>query len=216
MPDKSNVQTEIDFLASLERGEVASQTSLASRISISVGLLNALLRRAVQKGYVKMRKAPYRRYAYYLTPKGFAEKSRLVAKYLEASLDFFRQARLEYIEAFGRLRAAGLRKVVLAGRGELAEIALIAAREAGVEVLAVFDRSANAEQMHGLPVLQDWAACDGVDAVVVTDSRRPQQVFDQLLEVWEEARIFAPPLLRITRVAPQLVAEAAKEPAARG
>ena len=83
MPDKSKVQTEIDFLASLEGGEVSSQTSLAGRISVSAGLVNALVKRAVQKGYVKMRKAPYRRYAYYLTPKGFAEKSRLVAKYLD-------------------------------------------------------------------------------------------------------------------------------------
>ena len=47
----------------------------------------------MKKGFVKAKAAPYKRYAYYLTPKGFNEKSRLVAQYLEVSLDFFRTAR---------------------------------------------------------------------------------------------------------------------------
>jgi DNA-binding MarR family transcriptional regulator len=207
MPDKSKVQTEIDFLASLEDGQIVSQTSLAGRISVSVGLVNALLKRAVQKGYVKMRKAPYRRYAYYVTPKGFTEKSRLVAKYLETSLDFFRQARQEYMTVFARAQGAGVRKVVLVGRGELAEIALIAAREVSFEVVGVFDRETNAEHLHGLPVLRDWSDCEEVDAVVITDSRHPQQVFDQMLGIWTDARILTPPFLRIAREVPQAVAD---------
>ena len=40
-----------------------------------------------------MRQVPLNRYAYYLTPQGFAEKSRLTAEYLAASFDFFRRAR---------------------------------------------------------------------------------------------------------------------------
>ncbi len=211
MPDKLKVQTEMDFLASLEGGRIASQTSLAERISVSVGLVNALLKRAVQKGYVKMRKAPYRRYAYYLTPKGFAEKSRLVAKYLETSLDFFREARQEYMTIFVRAQGAGFRKAVLVGRGELAEIALIAAREVGFEVVGVFDREANAEHLHGLPVLRDWSDCDEVDAVVITDVRHPQKVFDQLLGIWADTRILTPPLLRIAREASQQTADPAPE-----
>jgi len=213
VPDKRTVQTEIDLLSSLEQGEVASQTSLAGRISVSVGLLNALLRRAAKKGYVKIRKAPYRRYGYYLTPKGFAEKGRLVAKYLETSLDFFRRARLEYIEVFAQAQAAGRRRAVLVGGGDLAEIALIAARETEFEVVGMFDEGTNAERMHGLPVFRDWGACKDIDTFVITDTSRPQQVFERLLGQWEEVQIFAPPLLRITRQASAFATSAGVEQA---
>ena len=55
--------------------------------------VNAYLKRCVKKGLVKVSGAPARRYAYYLTPQGFAEKSRLTVEYLSSSFSFFRQAR---------------------------------------------------------------------------------------------------------------------------
>jgi DNA-binding MarR family transcriptional regulator len=143
MPNKSDIQTEINFLAALEAGKVTSQMRLSQRIGVSVGLINALIKRAILKGYVKARSAPAKRYAYYLTPKGFSEKSRLVADYLETSLDFFRMARAEYGDIFERLRHCGDNRIILGGRGELTEIALLAAREQGLEPTAVFDSSSD-------------------------------------------------------------------------
>ena len=66
----------LGLLESVERGEVQSQRRLASELGIALGLVNAYLKRCIRKGLVKMRDAPARRYAYYLTPRGFAEKSR--------------------------------------------------------------------------------------------------------------------------------------------
>src|SRR3546814_11880534 len=67
-------------------------------MGVALGLANALLKRCAAKGLVKIQNAPARRYAYYLTPKGFAEKSRLVAEYLEPSLHFFRGSRSQRSE----------------------------------------------------------------------------------------------------------------------
>src|SRR3546814_4284251 len=77
LPKGTKSDAELDFLTAIERGEVVTQVALKQRIGVSVGLINALLKRSVHKGYVKVRKVPYRRYAYYLTPQGFGEKSRL-------------------------------------------------------------------------------------------------------------------------------------------
>lgn len=199
MPEKSRVQTELDFLAALEQGEVVTQMTLSQRVSVSIGLINALLRRAMRKGYVKAKAAPYKRYAYYLTPKGFSEKSRLVATYLENSLDFFRTARQEYVELFLRARALGMRRVALVGGGELAEIALLAAREAEIAVDMVLDPASNRDRLHGVPLVRAPGELDGVHAVVITDARKPQRSFDRMVEHFPEAQILAPPLLRITR-----------------
>ena len=99
---KSN--SELEFLTAIERGEVVTQMTLTKRIGVSIGLINALVKRGMRNGYVKARKVPFKRYAYYVTPKGFSEKSRLVAIYLENSLAFFRVARSEYADIFARAR----------------------------------------------------------------------------------------------------------------
>ena len=199
MADKIGLQTEIDLLAALERREVVSQPALAKRLSISVGMVNALLKRAVRKGLVKAKAAPYKRWAYYVTPEGFQEKSRLVAQYLDASLAFFRMARREYRVLFLDGRRMGFRRFVLVGRGEVAEIALLAALEADAELVGILDREANTDHLHGLPVLRSLEEAEAWDALVITESRHPQEVFETLRDTASVHQVLTPPFLRIVR-----------------
>lgn len=198
MPDKSDTHTEINFLSALESGEVTTQMRLSQRVSISVGLVNALLKRAIHKGFVKARTAPAKRYAYYLTPKGFTEKSRLVAEYLETSLDFFRLVRTEYGEIFERLKQRDETRVILAGRGELTEIALLSAREQGIEPAAVFDRETNAEFFHGLVIIRQFDGLRADDSIVITESRYPQSLVNDLLSDQNATTLLIPSFLQIS------------------
>src|SRR5215467_8252347 len=93
--NEDNQRIVLGLLQSVERDGGQSQRRLASELGIALGLVNAYVRRCVKKGLVKVRAAPTRRYAYYLTPQGFAEKSRLTVEYLSHSFSFFRQARVE-------------------------------------------------------------------------------------------------------------------------
>ena len=199
MADKTSIQTEIEFLAALERREVVSQPALAKRLSISAGMVNALLKRAARKGLVKAKAAPYKRWVYYVTPEGFEEKSRLVARYLDSSLAFFRKARQEYRQLFLDGQEKGLRRFVLVGRGEVAEIALLAAIEADAELVGILDREANSVRLHGLPVLRSLDEAEAWDALVITESRQPQEAFDTLRGRVPERQMLAPPFLRIVR-----------------
>ena len=215
MADKTGIQTEIELLAALERREVVSQPALAKRLSISVGMVNALLKRAVRKGLVKAKAAPYKRWAYYLTPEGFQEKSHLVAQYLDASLAFFRKARQEYRLLFASGQRMGFRRFVLVGRGEVAEIALLAAIEADAELVGILDREANTERVYGLPVLRSLDQAEAWDALVITESRHPQMAFERLRGMVAERQVLAPPFLRIVR-APLDFAPPAVEPVGGG
>ena len=209
MSSKSKIKTELDFLAALESGEVVTQMTLAGRVEVAVGLINALLKRAIHKGYVKAKAAPCKRYAYYLTPSGFSEKSRLVAEYLEVSLAFFRDARQQYGELCVRARMAGVRQVVLVGGGELAEIALLAAREHEIEVVGILDRETNRDRLFGVPVLRDCGAMAPGQGVIITASRHPQAAFEQLRGRFAESRILVPALLRVTRASFDAASEVA-------
>lgn len=207
----SDVGIELNLLAAIERDSSVTQRSLARDLGIALGLANAYLRRCVRKGLVKMREVPINRYGYYLTPQGFAEKSRLTAEYLAVSLDFFRRARTDCAAVFQHCEAQGWRRVALYGAGELAEIATLGAGESAVAVLCVIDPEKAGRRCAGLPVVADLAAAReavgeaGLDAVILTDMRAPQASFEALCAAaqrcgWPDDCVIAPSLLRISSV----------------
>lgn len=198
MSRNANLSETVALLDSVAESEAPNQRALARKIGISVGLVNALVHRAVRKGLIKINEVPARRYAYYLTPKGLAEKSRLVAEYLDHSLTFFRTARAEYSDLFVRCAAAGRRRVVLCGAGELAEIATLAVDSIDIELVGVFDAETNQPRVAGLPVIRDLALVEPGDVLVLTDGRRPQSLHDELSRAVGVDRVVAPPFLRIS------------------
>jgi DNA-binding MarR family transcriptional regulator len=195
----------LGLLVAVERDSALTQRHLARELGIALGLANSYLKRCAKKGLIKMRQAPLNRYVYYLTPRGFAEKSRLTAEYLSASLDFFRQARRDCADLLAACDARGWRRVVLVGAGELAEIAVLGATETTVEIVAVIEAS-GARSCAGRPVLGDFAALgdeQALDAVIVTDMLVPQARYDEVVAAAAQRgiaaeRVLAPQLLRLT------------------
>lgn len=188
----------LGLLDSVVRDGAQSQRRLASELGIALGLVNAYLKRCVKKGLVKVSEAPARRYVYYLTPQGFAEKSRLTLEYLTSSLSLFRRARADCADMFAAARARGIARVVVVGISDLAEVARLCALEGGVEIIAVVDPQRQAATYLGLPVVGDLDDVPGpFDAAVVTDLTRVQETFDALVARIGPDRVLAPELLGI-------------------
>src|ERR1022692_3885289 len=125
----------LGLLESIERDGGSSQRRLASELGIALGLVNAYIKRCVKKGLMKVGGAPARRYAYYITPQGFAEKSRLTVEYLSYSFGFFREAKFDCRSVFEAARARGFTRIALAGISDLAEIAAICSLESQVKIV---------------------------------------------------------------------------------
>ena len=119
------VSITLGLLEALDQNSQVSQRGLSLELGIALGLTNSYLRRCVRRGWVKVKSVPANRYAYYLTPKGFAEKSRLTASYLSRSLGFYREARNECDALLSNCSDMGWSRIGLYGAGELAEIALL-------------------------------------------------------------------------------------------
>ena len=187
--DAANPEIVLGLLTSIERDSAVTQRKLAGDLGIALGLANAYLRRCVHKGLVKVSQVPLNRYAYYLTPQGFAEKSRLTAEYLAVSFDFFRRARRDTSELLRQCAARGWRRVVLYGAGELAEIAALSAGDSGIEIICVIDVEMAGKRCAGLPVVPDFDAArravapHPVDGLVLTDTRAPQTSFERLYAI---------------------------------
>jgi DNA-binding MarR family transcriptional regulator len=148
----------LGILDGVERDSTVTQRRLAGDLGIALGLANAYLKRAARKGLIKVRQVPARRYAYYLTPKGFAEKARLTAEYFSSSLEFYRAARTACAGLLAGAAAMGQRRILLLGSGDLTEVMLISAADAEVEVLAILDTTGAHIRCAGRPVLHDAAA----------------------------------------------------------
>ncbi|MFC3227194.1 winged helix-turn-helix transcriptional regulator [Marinibaculum pumilum] len=189
----------LGLLSEIEAERSTSQRRLAGQLGVALGLTNAYLKRCINKGWIKVRQVPARRCLYYLTPQGFAEKTRLTREYLESSFQFFRVARQECTDAFAECQARGWTRVVLLGAGDLAEVAVIAAHEAEVELVAVVDPARNRDRFAGLPLLRDLPPRDTFDAVLVTDVIDPQARFAAAIRRLPPQRVMTPALLHVSR-----------------
>ena len=212
----------LGLLTSIERNSAITQRKLAGDLGIALGLANSYLRRCVRKGLIKIGQVPLNRYAYYLTPQGFAEKSRLTAEYLTVSFNFFRRARSDCAELLQECAALGWSRVALCGAGDLAEVAVLSAGESEIEVVCVIDAARAGGRCISVPIVADLAAAQqqgAFDGVILTDTQAPQRRFDELIASGpvfglSAVAVVAPSLLGISRMPVAVsVADAVAEPA---
>ncbi|WP_299395049.1 winged helix-turn-helix transcriptional regulator [Pelagibius sp.] len=186
------------MLNAIEADDRVTQRGLAAELGIALGLTNIYLKRCISKGFVKVRKAPARRYVYYLTAKGFSEKARLTAKFMARSLSFFRHAREDCSDLFLAGKSKGYQRVAFVGAGDLCEIAILAALDNGLEVTVIFDESTNRQGLAGTPVVHSLTALAEVDAVVITDIKDPQAQYDRMVARFGPERVLFPSVLRLS------------------
>lgn len=186
----------LGLLNSVDADGARSQRRIAAELGIALGLVNAVLKRAVKKGLVKVGQAPARRYAYYLTPQGFSEKSRLTVQYLSDSFSLFRKAKEDYARIFDRACAMGFQRIVLAGKSDLCEIALLCAVDSPISIVAIVDPDEISPRFLGTSVFHSYDAIDvPFDAVVVTHLTRATIAFEQAIKEFGTERVMSPDLL---------------------
>jgi DNA-binding MarR family transcriptional regulator len=188
----------LGLLESVERGGAQSQRRLASELGVALGLVNAYLKRCITKGLVKVSGAPARRYAYYLTPHGFTEKSRLTVEYLSYSFTLFRRAKTDYAAALDAARGRGFSRIAILGVSDLAEIAALCALDTGIAIVAVVDAQSELERFAGVPVVRSLDdIADAIDAVLVTDIRAPRETTAAAIKRLGGERVLVPALLGV-------------------
>jgi DNA-binding MarR family transcriptional regulator len=198
--EHENERIVLGLLSSVESDGARSQRRIAAELGIALGLVNAYLKRCVKKGLVKVQDAPARRYAYYLTPQGFAEKSRLTVRYLSDSFSFFRKAKDDCTRLFREAAARGLDRLVLAGKSDLAEIAILCAVEAGATLVAIVDPKSEGGRFGGVEVVHSYADIKGgFDAIIVTDVVGAQASYDLAVEAAGRDNVLVPVLLGLRR-----------------
>ena len=203
-PRFSDEDTTLKIIHAIDHNGATSQRTLAKEVEIALGLTNAYLKRCIRKGWVKVTEAPTQRYFYYLTPKGFSEKARLTASYLSNSFEMFRSARGQCDEILEHCRKEGLRRVVLIGGSDLAEVAILSSLNDSTEVVGVVDEGSNQPSLAGVPMVNQLCDLENFDAVIITDLQHPQTTYEKLLLTLPSEKILTPDLLRVTHRSPNV------------
>jgi DNA-binding MarR family transcriptional regulator len=181
------------LMAELEEGKPISQREIAGRLGIALGLVNAYLKTLVKKGYVQVKSYPRNRFAYLLTPKGFAEKSHLAYRHLSNFHKLYRITRQDSLALFRSLRVQGVECVSFCGVDDLTEIAYLSLREAGVELTAVMDEEGG-KRFIDLPVVSlEVGIHEGRGPILITSPPRAKELKAALRKLGvEEDWIYSP------------------------
>ena len=190
----------LEILEAIEARSDVTQRHLARSTGIALGLANSYLRRCVRKGLVKIHQAPANRYLYYLTPNGFAEKSRLTAHYLSGSFAFYRKAGDSCRNAFRRCEQHGWKRVALCGVSDIAEIALLRSLEHDIEIAGIYDPKHAQECFLDRKVVATVDGCEPFDVCLLTDLNDPRAAYDDLLERVSGDRVVVPDTLGLTTI----------------
>jgi DNA-binding MarR family transcriptional regulator len=173
----------LQLLEEIENNCGPSQRDLARKLNISLGLVNSFIKRLATKGYVKITNIPRNRVRYILTPKGFAEKSRLTYEFIQYSFHFYKKAVMELHELADEFRRRDVKKVVFFGANDLAEIASISLRGTDVELIGVVDDERAGEEFLGFRVksIKDLRKAY-YDKVILTRANSQKLGLQKLLE----------------------------------
>jgi len=192
--DQENMRSFL-LMSELEKGEPISQREIAGRLGIALGLVNSYLKNLSAKGYVTVKAMPRNRFAYLLTPKGFAEKSRLAFQHLSNFNKLFRVTRQESLALFLKLREQGVTQASFCGLDDLTEIAYLSLQEARLELEQVMDSSASGSFLDRpvVPLIDGVKIANG--PIIITALQRAEELKQELLKLKvEEEQIYGPSL----------------------
>jgi predicted transcriptional regulator len=118
MPTKKH----LDTLLELKENPSQSQRSLAHKLNISLGLTNSILQNLIHRGLIKAQKLTGCKILYLITPKGMVQATNFIYDRVRETQHYYQYAKDLLTAHFTNLYDKGVRKAVLYGTGQLAEI----------------------------------------------------------------------------------------------
>jgi len=111
---------------------------MAEKLGVSVKLSHALLSGMVERGLFHIKKYHSRRWDYFLTPRGIAEKARLTREFISFSMQFYQEARKASSQVCRDIAESGMKEVAFIGAGDLAEIVYLGVKEWNLELVSLY------------------------------------------------------------------------------
>lgn len=129
--DNSNgeVHRDLALLQEIEADPDISQAKLAEELGVAIGTVNWHIKRLVEKGFVKVKRARRRKLRYIITPEGIALRARLTVDYIRQQFKLFRRVRTRVTNLLTSLEEADQFMIRLVGEGDVADVCRLTCME---------------------------------------------------------------------------------------
>ena len=190
---------EFNFFSAIEKAEEKTQKTISSEIAVSIGMANALIKKFLKKGLIKVQQAPYKRFVYYLTPEGFSDKVKLVREYINESLGFFRKVRADFNRILINDNSDGY---YLYGVSEICEIAILSAQENNKKIISIIDKNFKGKKYLNYSVTKKNPRNLKKNKILLTSQTSSQEDYFHLIEFFNPDLILVADCLFVSKKKP--------------
>ncbi len=120
---------DLALLQEVEADPDVSQASLAQNLGVAIGTVNWHLKRLIDKGCIKVKRARRRKLRYIITPEGLALRANLTVAYIQQSFRLFHQVREQVRCLLAELAEADLDRLHIEGNGDIADVCRLTCME---------------------------------------------------------------------------------------
>ena len=147
---ETQASRELAVLSEVSQTPDMTQRELANSLGLSLGVTNLLLHTLIRKGYLRMRRAGWRRWLYALTPSGMTRKLSLTTAYVSRFLGQYRQVRDYLGEQLDLTALDGGRRIAVYGVGDMVRLVHLVLSEMGIKDVDVYVPDSQLGDLPGL------------------------------------------------------------------
>ena len=130
---------DLRLLEELEKNPIVSQRDLSHKFGIALGVTNACLKRMARKGLIRIRDLNPRKIGYYLTPKGFVEKTRLTIHLISFRVQHYSELKKVIANRLLEMQRDGRQRIVFYGVSDEMEVAYITLQGVNLKLVGIVE-----------------------------------------------------------------------------
>ncbi|MBS3918882.1 MAG: winged helix-turn-helix transcriptional regulator [Deltaproteobacteria bacterium] len=167
----SDRMRDLQLLGEIEQNPKVSQRELSHKFGIALGVTNACIKRMARRGLIRLKGFPPRRIAYYLTPKGFAEKSKLMVHFFFYNIQHYAEMKKVISKRLLEMQEDGVKRVAFCGVSDEMEVAYITLQGSDMKLVGITDEDGDKQGKkflgHKVLNLQEMKGLNP-DAILIT------------------------------------------------
>ncbi len=139
----SESMRDLQLLEEIEQNPRTSQRELSHKFGIALGVTNACIKRMARRGLIRLKGIPPRRIAYYITPKGFAEKANLTLRFFSYNIRHYAEMKKQISKKLIEMQNSGVRRVAFYGLSDEMEVAYVTLQGLHMKLVGIMDEEKN-------------------------------------------------------------------------
>jgi len=134
---------DFQLLEEIERNPKVSQRELSHKFGIALGVTNACIKRMARRGLIRLKGIPPRRIAYYITPRGFAEKANFALRVFSYNIRHYAEMKKLISTKLIEMQSSGVKRVAFYGVSDEMEVAYITLQGLDIKLVGIVDDEKN-------------------------------------------------------------------------